>query len=248
MTTDRKGMIRRFSRHRIAEHWLHLVSFFVLAVTGLCQKFYYLEVCRGFITLAGGIDMVRLMHRGTGVFFALLLAAHVVTAIFGVVFFRWQPSMLVAQKDLADAIHNIKYYVGMRYCHALCGRFNYKQKFVYWLTLTGAAIMLATGLALWFPAFTASVLPGQVIPAAKVMHTNHALLIFLLIALWHMYDSVFSPDVFPLDLSIFTGEISAARMMSEHPLELAEMEGVDPVQIKGKVCNEDNSNDPGPGD
>jgi hypothetical protein len=74
-------------------------------------------------------------------------------------------------------------------------------------------------------------LPGETIPAAKALHSNEALVIFLINAIWHIYNSIFSPEVFPLDTSIFTGYISRDRMLREHPLELAEIEGVDPDEL-----------------
>lgn len=230
---DRGNMIRRFSRARVWEHWVHIAGFFSLAATGLCQRFYYLDICREFIMSAGGIDSIRLYHRWAGVIYGAVILAHVAAAVVGIVFRKWQPSMLVLLADFQDAAHNVRYYVGASDRPAMCGRYTYKQKFVYWLTLTGSAIMLMTGLVLWFPAAVADVLPGQVIPAAKVMHSNHALLIFLLIALWHMYDSVFSPDVFPLDKSIFTGYIERERMRLEHPLEYEAVEGLDLPGEKG---------------
>jgi len=231
-------MVRRFSRARVSEHWIHIAVFFGMAATGLCQKFYYLDFSREFIVFAGGIDSIRMLHRGIGVFYAVMILVHIAAAMVGVVFLRWQPSMLVLRKDFQDAAHNVKYYVGILGRPADCGRYDYKQKFVYWLTLTGSAIMLLTGLALWFPAATANIMPGQVIPAAKVMHSNHALLIFLLIALWHMYDSVFSPNVFPLDKSIFTGYISSERMRLEHPLEYETRQGDDLTLEKGTESDE----------
>jgi hypothetical protein len=42
---------------------------------------------------------------------------------------------------------------------------------------------------------------------------------FLIIVTWHIYNAVFSPEVFPLDTSIFTGRISVERMRHEHPIE-----------------------------
>jgi cytochrome b subunit of formate dehydrogenase len=233
MENNGAGMIRRFSRARVVEHWCHMAGFFFLTVTGLSQRFYYLDISREFIALAGGIDSIRLIHRGMGVLYALILVAHIAAAVAGVVFRKWQPTMLVLRRDFEDAARNMKYYVGLTDSPALCGRYTYKQKFVYWLTLTGSVIMLLTGLVLWFPVAVADIMPGQVIPAAKVMHSSHALLLFLLIALWHMYDSVFSPDVFPLDKSIFTGYITRERMRLEHPLELEEAEGVDISVEKG---------------
>jgi hypothetical protein len=58
------------------------------------------------------------------------------------------------------------------------------------------------------------------------------MLIFILIAVWHIYNAIFSPEVFPLDTSIFTGKISRDRMVLEHPKELARIEGVSLDEIR----------------
>lgn len=224
MTATEAGYVRRFTSARVLEHWMHILAFTTLVVTGLCQKFYSTGVFREFMSIAGGVDSVRVAHRVAASVFIALVVIHFFSAVVGVLLLKWSPSMLVLVRDIRNVVHNVKYYVGLKGAPARCGRYDYKQKFVYWLTLTGALLMMLSGLALWFPVATATVLPGQVIPAAKVVHSNHAMLIFLLIAIWHIYDSVFSPDVFPLDRSIFTGYISIERMRVEHPLELEEMQ------------------------
>jgi hypothetical protein len=48
---------------------------------------------------------------------------------------------------------------------------------------------------------------------------------FLVVIVWHIYNAHLNPDVFPFDWSIFTGKISRHRMIEEHPLELARIEG-----------------------
>ncbi len=83
--------------------------------------------------------------------------------------------------------------------------------------------MASSGLVLWFPMTFTRFLPGEVVPLAKALHSNEALLLFIIIAIWHVYNAIFSPDVFPLDTSIFTGYISEERMQKEHPLELMEI-------------------------
>jgi formate dehydrogenase gamma subunit len=225
------GRVRRFSAYRITEHWLVILLFCVLVVTGLSQKFYYLEISQWLIFSLGGIDDTRLIHRWSGVGFALLCLEHIAVAAFGLIMLKWQPHMVITKKDFQDARHNVRYYIGLEARPSSCARYNYKEKFVYWLVVTGGLIMVATGFCLWFPTEVVRVLPGQLIPAAKVMHSSEAMLIFLLLAVWHIYDSIFSPDVFPLDTSIFSGYITRERMVREHPLELAELEGVSPDEF-----------------
>jgi cytochrome b subunit of formate dehydrogenase len=132
--------------------------------------------------------------------------------------------MVITKKDFTDVVHNIRYYLGLENSPTRGGRYTYKQKFEYWGILTGVLLMMLTGVILWFPVTMTSFLPGEIIPAAKVLHTNEAFVVFLIIAIWHIYNAIFSPDVFPLDTCIFTGYLSKERMLREHPDELAEME------------------------
>ncbi len=217
--------VKRFSLYRIIEHWLAAAAFVALAATGLSQMFYTLELSQWFVITLGGIDTVRIIHRVGAVVFTCLIAEHVIVASFGVLFRKWEPSILINRKDFYDAAENLKYYFGLTNRPARCGRYDYKQKFEYWGILAGGLVMIVTGLTLWFPVFVASFLPGAVIPAAKALHTNVAMMIFFIIAVWHIYNSIFSPEVFPLDTSIFNGKISKERMMKEHPLEYEKMFG-----------------------
>jgi formate dehydrogenase subunit gamma len=221
MKIDAEERIRRFGRGRIVEHWLTVVTFLTLVVTGISQRFFYFDISQWCIIKLGGIDSVRLIHRYAGVAFVILAASHIIIAALGVVLKKWQPSMVINKNDFTDAIHDIRYYIGMENSAARCDRYNYKQKFEYWGILTGGLLMIGTGLILWFPTFVVRVLPGELIPVAKALHSNEALVIVLLIAVWHIYNSIFSPEVFPLDTSIFTGYISKERMKREHPIELA---------------------------
>jgi cytochrome b subunit of formate dehydrogenase len=147
-------------------------------------------------------------------------------ASYGVLFKKWRPSILISKKDFTDAVDNLKYYFGLTNHPARCDRYDYKQKFEYWGILAGGLIMIGTGLTLWFPIVVARFLPGSIIPAAKALHTNVAMMIFLIISLWHIYNSIFSPEVFPLDTAIFTGRISLDRVMREHPIEFERLFGV----------------------
>jgi formate dehydrogenase gamma subunit len=219
------GKIKRFSLFRITEHFLNMVVFTLLAITGLSQKFYEYGFSQWLIMNLGGVDSVRLIHRYAGILFAILTVSHILIASIGVIFRKWQATMVINRKDFTDAVDNLKYYFGLTDHPARCDRYDYKQKFEYWGVIVGGLLMIGTGFVLWFPAFIARYLPGEFIPAAKAAHTNEALLAFLVIIVWHMYNAVFSPEVFPLDTAIFTGRISAKRMKHEHPLEYERITG-----------------------
>ena len=228
MTEDTKiigNKLKRFSIYRIAEHQFNMFAFAVLVVTGLSQKFHEYGIAQSVIIQLGGVDAVRVIHRYTGVFFAMLAIIHILSASVGMIFRRWQATMVINRKDFTDAIENLRYYFGVTDRPARCDRYDYKQKFEYWGVVVGGLLMIATGLVLWFPTTIVKYLPGELIPAAKAAHTNEAMLAFLVIVTWHFYNAIFSPEVFPLDTSIFTGNISVERMKHEHPLEYERITG-----------------------
>jgi cytochrome b subunit of formate dehydrogenase len=217
--------IRRFSTGRIIEHQLNALLFILLVLTGLSQRFHDYSAAQWVIMKLGGVDTTRLIHRYSGLLFTLLCTVHIVSASLGVLLKKFPPSMIITLHDFSDAVDNIKYYFGISNEPAHCARYDYKQKFEYWGVLMGGALMIGTGLILWFPVLVTHFMPGELIPAAKAAHTNEALMAFLIIIVWHIYGSIFSPEVFPLDTAIFTGVISRERMVHEHPLELAQIEG-----------------------
>ena len=231
--------IKRFSIFRLIEHHANAITFVMLVVTGLSQKFHGRIWADWIIITLGGIDNTRFIHRLMGLVLATLTVQHVLIGSYGILFKKWAPSMIINRKDFTDAIDNIKYYIGITDMPARCDRYDYKQKFEYWGVVIGGFLMVGTGLTLWFPTKVFSLipfLPGQIIPAAKAAHSNEAFLAFLVIVTWHIYNAVFSPEVFPLDTVIFTGKISKERMIHEHPLEYERITG---VKLEGAHKQED---------
>ncbi|MBI4872438.1 MAG: cytochrome b/b6 domain-containing protein [Candidatus Riflebacteria bacterium] len=221
-------VIQRFTTFRVLEHGLTAVVFTTLVVTGLAQKFATVGLAEWVMRLFGGIDTTRLVHRTAGLVFALSLVLHVLTGLYLVVSRRSPATMVINFKDFSDAIANMRFYLGIADHPAQCDRFDYKQKFEYWGCVFGGFVMIATGFILWFPTdifHLLPFLPAEIIPAAKVAHTSEAMLAFLIIITWHIYGCILSPEVFPLDTSIFTGNISVERMRHEHPLELERLTG-----------------------
>ena len=85
--------------------------------------------------------------------------------------------------------------------------------------------MMATGFILYFPIAVSRVLPTELIPAAKLMHSYEALFAFLIVLIWHMAGAHLSPESFPIDTSIFTGKIRKERLKHEHELEYDDLFG-----------------------
>ena len=214
----------RFSRRQRVEHLLMLIVFTVLCVTGLPQKYFQADISIAIVNALGGLGPVRWMHRAAGVVFVLMTIGHLAIVMIGTLSGRMKLSMAVTRQDFRDAITTLRYYLGLSNEQARFGRFDYKQKFEYWGLIMGGMVVAITGLMLLYPIEVASVLPAQLIPVAKAAHSNEGLLAFLTIVTWHVYSAILSPEVFPMDTSIFTGKISLERMHHEHPLELEELQ------------------------
>jgi formate dehydrogenase subunit gamma len=213
----------RFSPWARFQHAAVIVLFVVLLVTGLPQKWPHNDVSRWLIDAMGGIFATRWLHRVAGILFAIFAVAHIGVVVAGIATRRMQPTMLLTRQDFRDTLENLRYYLGRRSEAPKFGRYDYKQKFEYWGLLFGSVIMVVSGFILYFPVAVSRILPAELIPAAKVMHSNEAMLALLIILVWHLYGAHLAPEVFPFDTSIFTGKISKERLAHEHALEYEEL-------------------------
>jgi len=215
----------RFATMQRMEHWVLMITFIVLAVTGLAQKFYTGGIAEWIVLRLGGIVNTRLIHRIFAGIFTFSVVFHLSYVLYGVFTKRSRPSMLPTVKDFRDVVQDIRYSFGLVKKPPQFGRFDYRQKFEYWGILFGGFIIILSGLVLWFPTVATSFLPGQFVPAAKEFHGNEATLAVIVIVIWHLYDVMFRPGIFPADTTIFTGKISKHRIIEEHPLEYSDISG-----------------------
>jgi len=215
----------RFNVRQRVEHLVTMLVFTALCVTGFPQKFFTAGWAQALVDAMGGIDRVRWFHRACGFVLAASTIYHFAAAIWTIAEKKTRLTMVPNRKDFEDAIATLRYYLGLADHGPRYDRYDYKQKFEYWGLVAGNVIMIATGLCLIYPTSVAQILPGQLIPAARLAHTNEGLMAFLVITIWHIYNAHLNPDVFPFDTSIFTGKISRERMLHEHPVELARLEG-----------------------
>ena len=219
---DATEYVPRFSFWDRFQHAVIILLFGVLLLTGMPQKWPYVDASRWLVEHLGGIFVMRWLHRAAGIGFTALLAAHLTVAIVGILTRRLKPSLMLARQDFQDAIDNLRYYVGWRETPPEFGRYDYRQKFEYWGLVFGGLIMTVSGFILYAPITISRILPAELIPAAKVMHSNKALLAFLIVLVWHMYGAHLNPETFPMDTSIFTGRIRRDRLRREHRLEYDE--------------------------
>ena len=215
----------RFSVKQRAEHFLVMTTFVLLALTGFPQKFYEADSSRFLVRIFGGLDGARLVHRVSGFLFAALTFFHLAAAIFSTLRNRMKMTLVPDRQDFKDAVKQLRYYLGLGDEEARFDRFDYRQKFEYWGLVLGGLVMIATGFVLYFPLEVARFLPGELIPAAKVAHSNEGLMAFLVVITWHIYNAHLAPGIFPFDPAIFTGKISLERLKHEHRREYDRLYG-----------------------
>jgi formate dehydrogenase gamma subunit len=209
----------RFPRVRRIEHVVMMLSFILLALTGLPQKFPGSPISIAFVNLMGGIESLRSIHHFAAIVMMLGTAWHII--YFGYLSYvrRTPLSMLPSLQDLKDGWQALMYNIGRAKSYPQMGRYTFEEKMEYWAFVWGAIIMGVTGFMMWNPITTARVLPGEVIPAAKAAHGGEALLAVLAIIIWHMY----GVHIRRFNKSMFTGRITEEEMLHEHPLELADI-------------------------
>ncbi len=231
-----KSMYPRFNSGQRIEHALLIISFTVLAITGLPQKFPDTNWGSTMIQLMGGIETTRLIHRTAAILLMLETIYHGAVVTYKVAVLHLRLTMLPTWQDMKDGFHAFGHNVGVVKKGPQMGRYTFGEKAEYWAVIWGTVIMIITGFMLWNPIATAQFLPGQFIPAAKAAHGGEALLAILAILTWHFY----SVHLRVLNKSIFTGYISQHEMEEEHPLELADLEAgqigskIDPVVLQSR--------------
>lgn len=219
--TTLKNVYLRFTVTQRAEHAIMLISFVVLALTGLPQKYAGNPTADAMIQLFGGIETTRVIHRMAAIVLMLEAVFHTVALSYRLYVKRAHPSMMPGLRDATDGWQTLLYNLGIFKSAPQMGRYTFTEKVEYWSLVWGTVIMIITGFMIWNPIATARFLPGQFIPAAKAAHGGEALLAVLAVVIWHIYHV----HVRTFNRSMFSGVLTEEQMAHEHPLELAAIKG-----------------------
>jgi cytochrome b subunit of formate dehydrogenase len=179
--SEQSKPVSRFSAFQRIEHWVLFASFTVLALTGLPQKFALAGVSDAIIAFLGGIETVRIIHRVAATIFMLEAVYHLVVVGYKLFVLRLKASMIPGSGDVTEAIQAVLYNLGIRRQQPKAGRYNFAEKLEYWAMVWGLVMMGATGFILWNPIVSSTILPGEIIPAAKSAHGYEAVLAVLAI-------------------------------------------------------------------
>ena len=228
----------RFVVKERVQHWTLAVSFGSLALTGFALKYTWRVP---FVEAQQGVLARGFAHRAAAVVFIALAAFHVCYMLLtrrG----RYNLRALMprirsardflygcaaclrlgppSRADWKDLIQTVKYNLGLVPTRPAMGRFTYAEKMEYLALLWGSAVMIATGLILWFEVPFLNRFQYWVFDLATTVHFYEALLATLSMFAWHFYYTIYNPHVFPLSKTMVTGRISREEMERDHALEL----------------------------
>jgi cytochrome b subunit of formate dehydrogenase len=219
---DPTRTVERMNGRQRAQHFLLVVSFFTLVVTGFALAW----PDSLFATITFGEGVRRVVHRIAAVVMLLVGAYHVWYMTFTKEGRQGLKDFWFSFKDATDVIGVMKYYLGISKVHPKMGRFTYAEKAEYWALVWGTIVMGVTGLMLWFEIQVSNWLglPRWWVDVALLIHYYEAILATLAIIIWHLYAVIFDPDVYPVSWTWYDGKMTEQQFRHEHELEWEKMQ------------------------
>src|SRR3989304_139131 len=221
-----EAQVQRFSRLNRVLHISMIISFIILALTGMTLKFSYTGWAVFLSGLFGGFESAGYIHRFAAVIMFIVFITHIIDLVrikrkekksFKEFIFGFD-SMLFNRNDWKDFIGSIKWFIGLGK-RPEYGRWTYWEKFDYFAVFWGIFIIGSTGLTLWFPEFLTQFVPGWVINVATIIHSDEALLATGFIFTVHFFNTHLRPEKFPMDIVIFSGRVPLEEFKLDRPDE-----------------------------
>jgi formate dehydrogenase gamma subunit len=213
--------IVRLTRNQRIQHWLLLTSFITLVLSGFALQ--YPDSWLGW-ALGANEFWRRIIHRAAAVVMLVVGVFHLGYLGLTSEGRRWVKDMLPGMKDVRDVIQNFAYYLGAGLKRPKMDRFGYPEKAEYWAVIWGTLVMGLTGLMIWFKIDIFGFLPRGWLDIALSIHFYEAVLATLAIIVWHFYQVIFDPDVYPINLAFLDGQVPEELYREEHELDYERMQ------------------------
>lgn len=225
----------RFSRAQRVQHFVLASSFIVLILTGLPLLMPDTWVVRTMFFFEGSFTLRGIIHRIAAVALFIISVYHIFFVMFSPRGNRDLREMVPSKTDFTSIMGMVRYNLGRTDEHPRFGRFNFIEKFEYYAVAWGSAIMLATGACLWFPVEATILFPRWVLDIIRVIHGFEAILAFLAIIIWHMYNVHLNPEVFPMSRVWLDGRMSLDFLRRHHPLEFERLVEEVPPELAERI-------------
>jgi len=215
---------RRFTIWWRVAHLVGALSIMLLALTGLTVLFSGSSWAPLVMNMLGGPASAGVLHRIGAIGFMGVFFIHLIYFAYHIgrnwrTFEFFGPNSLVPNwDDLGDAIAMFRWFFGLG-PRPVLDHFSYWEKFDYWAPFWGMTIIGVSGVMMWLPELTASILPGWVFNVAAIVHGEEAILAVVFLFTVHFFNNHFRPDKFPLDTTMFTGSVPLEHYRHEHRRE-----------------------------
>ena len=205
---ERKGVLVRMTQVERGWHWLLLVSFGLLAITGFALSFSDAAPFRWLYALGLTEGNRSWLHRLNAILMTLDMG---VFLIYKTVTRRgrlWWTQMWPRWRDVTDFWNNMKFHLWFTRKRPRFPMFNYGEKAEYWALWWGTGVMLLTGLVLWFSELLPADSPPWIFEVSRVIHYYEAILATGAIIVWHLFNTILHPAEYPLDTCWLTGKLT----------------------------------------
>jgi len=212
----KKPQVRRMYPDEVWQHVLLMVSFTVLVITGFSLRYGDSWIASLFFGWDHGFKMRGIIHRVA----AVVMIINTVWHMFYLLTDRGRrflKDMMPNISDFKQFLQRIMFNLGLSKETPRFKRFSYVEKAEYWALIWGNALMIVTGILLWFDNYFVKVMSKEIIDVALVIHFYEAILATLAILIWHLYSTVFNPHVYPMNPSWITGKMPRDMFKHEHP-------------------------------
>lgn len=188
-------------------HWTVVISFFLVALSGIALFFPTLQ----WLTETFGTpQMGRILHP----FFGALIF---VTLL--VMFFRFVKYNLFSRQDIPWFKGIVEVLKGNEHLVARVGKYNPGQKAMFWSIMSLILVLLVTGIIIWRPYF-ADLFPIPLVRYALLLHAIAAIVLIQAI-LVHIYMAFWVKGSIK---GMIEGKVSRRWARKHHPRWLQEVE------------------------
>ncbi len=222
------------------QHFILIITFFVLIATGLPLVFYEIKFLRWLFPGQRSFYIRGILHRIAAVVLILNVIWHILYTLFTERGRKNFKEMIPKFKDFKDAFEQFWFNIGLtRFLSGQgilksffkthpywlfenppeYGRYNFIEKFEYWAVVWGSLVMIASGFFMWNVELSLSLFPLWVHDIFVIVHGYEAMLAFLAVIIWHMYNVHLNPEVFPMSKVWLNGKITGKELRALHPLE-----------------------------
>ncbi len=222
------------------QHFILIITFLILILTGLPLIFYEIKFLKWIFSPQRSFYIRGIIHRIAAIAMILNMIWHMVYTVFTSRGRNNFKEIFPKFKDLKDAFEIFCHHVGLtRFLFRRgilknfftnhpywlfknppeYGRYNFIEKFEYWAVGWGSIIMIISGFFMWKVTLSLTLFPLWVHDIFIIVHGYEAILAFLAVIIWHMYNVHLNPEVFPMSKIWLNGKITEKELRTLHPLE-----------------------------